>query len=62
MNRNKLYWGEYKGIQNLIQNIDGEDKEIILVGDLNCDLLPDVNCFITQTDFLILQTYFNSHK
>ena len=35
-------------IQRLIENIDGENKEMILVGDLNCDLLPNIRLHHTN--------------
>ena len=28
-------------IKQLVENLDAENKETILVGDFNCDLLPD---------------------
>ena len=44
-------------IENLIQNIDGENKELILIGDLNCDLLADVKLHHTNR-FLDIENLF----
>ena len=33
----------FEKIENLIQNLDNENKEIILAGDVNCDLLANVH-------------------
>ena len=33
----------FEKIENLVQNLDNENKEIILAGDVNCDLLANVH-------------------
>ena len=33
----------FEKIENLIQNLDDENKEIIFAGDVNCDLLANVH-------------------
>ena len=41
----------FEKIENLIQNLDDESKEIILAGDVNCDLLTQMRALITQIAF-----------
>ena len=42
-------------IENLIENLDDENKEIILVGDFNCNLLAVNRLNVTSKS----QIYFN---
>ena len=42
MNESNALFEIFEKIEFLIQNLDEENKEVIILGDFNCDLLPVV--------------------